>query len=316
MLQTRPGRPRARGAAAPCAAESMPQSSSAQTRGRQYDDIEGLTQVLQKHVVDTKFVQWSPDTGKEEKQVQAMQPMLKDLKALQPNMSFKKMALHKAFRQVAARNEEQWALADLAKDWATKSTSRLTSICQWLKQKKKNRKTGARTSKLLKELLASSSDEEEEEEEEEQEEDEEDDEEGEEEEAEVDEEEEPEDGEEEEEEEEEEAASLRPAAAAAAPAAAPAAAGRKKWEYDFDTEMLCGFRTPKGATEPVEVAIKTGPAPGASHLDSPQAVFSDGSTWTVSSLTNEQLQSMKGSRGKHKGWPFEMEKKIAPPAGA
>ena len=82
-----------------------------------------------------------------------------------------------------------------------------------------------------------------------------------------------------------------------------------EWEYDFDVEMLAAFRVPKGKPNaPPDVAVRTAPEPGSHRLHSPVAVWKDGSQWMVSGYTNEEFESMKASRGKSKGWPYDEQR--------
>ena len=276
---------------------------SKKVREKQFDNIEDIFRVLDKHIDGDKWLKWSSEVRHPEKQLVPLKAFLRDLRCLRKNLSFKKGSVSKAFRWLAIKMEKTWALGDEMESWCEKMALKLAEVCRWVIQSlRKSEHRGGMTAwqKQIFEADAGNINEE------------------------------PESPapsspkvEEVKEAEVEGATTVNPSrprggrgvrprggrGVSTAPKTAVSTAPVVEWEYDFDVEMLVAFRVPKGKPNaPPDVAVSTAPERGAGRLDSPLALWKDGTGWRVSGYTNEEFESMKASRGKSKGYPYDEQR--------
>ena len=242
-------------------------------REPQYADVDKIQGALEKHIVTVHSVKWNGEAQMPEKQLAPMAAMLRDLRKLRENLSFNRKAVKQALKRLAEEKEFTWHLGDEKESWSESVSQQLVNCCQWVRSSSQKAAARGVQTQLLSKIFADDSENM------------------------------MEDG----------------GAGAATSGGEPrerkrqAATSRKtkavtEWDYDFDMELMAGYRVPKGQTKPQEVAVTTDPEQGASRLDSPVATFKDGSKFKIEDYTNEEFAKLKASRGKSQGCPFDEEK--------
>ena len=242
-------------------------------REPQYADVDKIQGALEKHIVTVHSVKWNGQAQMPEKQLAPMAAMLRDLRKLRENLSFNRKAVKQALKRLAEEKEFTLHLGDEKESWSESVSQQLVNCCQWVRSSSQKAAARGVQTQLLSKIFADDSEKM------------------------------MEDG----------------GAGAATSGGEPrerkrqAATSRKtkavtEWDYDFDMELMAGFRVPKGQQKPQEIAKTTQPEEGASRLESPVATFKDGTKMTINGYTNEEFASMLANRGKSKGFPFDESK--------